>query len=100
MALSSPSQRLVQKLTVALIFFVNLTLVLAVTIYLFFRKADERFQLLEARQRELDEEKSKRLEAVNQQRALVRDVLGLPEDLDNAEILRRRKTAAEDASGR
>lgn len=86
-------------MVIALIVFINLTLTLAGTSYLFFRKADETFQLLEAKQRELDEEKSKRLEAVNQRRELVRDVLGLPEDLDNAEILRRRKTAADDASG-
>ena len=100
MASSSPSQGVVQSFTIALIVFVMLTLVLAVTTYLFFKKADENLKLLEAKQKEASEENSKRLEAVNQRLELVKDVLGFPEDMDNAEILKLKKAAVDDAFGK
>jgi hypothetical protein len=100
MASSSPSQGVVQSFTIALIVFVMLTLVLAVTTYLFFKKADENLKLLEAKQKEASEENSKRLEAVNQRLELVKDVLGFPEDMDNAQILDRKKAAVDDAFGK
>ena len=100
MASSNTSSSVVQSFSIALIVFVMLTFVLAVTTYLFFKKADENLKLLEAKQKEMSEENSKRLEAVNQRLELVKDVLGFPEDMDNAEILKRKKDSVDDLFGK
>lgn len=100
MASGNTSSSVVQSFSIALIVFVMLTFVLAVTTYLFFKKADENLKLLEAKQKEASEENSKRLEAVNQRLELVKDVLGFPEDMDNAEILKRKKDSVDDLFGK
>jgi len=81
-----------QSLTIALIVFVMLTFVLAVTTYLFFKKADENLKTMEEAQRATTEEKTKRLEAEKNRIEIVKDVLGYDrEDIANPDILKDKR---------
>jgi len=90
----------VQSFSIALIVFVMLTFILTVTTYLFFKKADENLKLKEAAETKASDEIKKRTEAEKNRLELVKDVLGLPEDTANPDILKRRKDAIDDVYGK
>lgn len=91
----------VQSFSIALIVFVMLTFILAVTTYLFFKKADENLKLKEAAEAKAGEEIKKRTEAETNRLVLVKDVLGLPEDATNKDILEKwKKQAIDDVYGK
>jgi len=98
--MASNNSSVVQSFSIALIVFVMLTFVLAVTTYLFFKKADENLKLMEAKQKEASDANTKRLEAEKNRLELVKDVLGFPEELGNPEILKRKQDAIDDAYGK
>jgi hypothetical protein len=98
--MASNNSSVVQSFSIALIVFVMLTFVLAVTTYLFFKKADENLKLLEAKQTEASDANTKRLEAEKNRLELVKDVLGFPEELGNPEILKRKQDAIDDVYGK
>jgi hypothetical protein len=98
--MASNNSSVVQSFSIALIVFVMLTFVLAVTTYLFFKKADENLKLMEAKQTEASDANTKRLEAEKNRLELVKDVLGFPEELGNAEILKRKQDAIDDVYGK
>jgi hypothetical protein len=97
--MASSNSSVVQSFSIALIVFVMLTFVLAVTTYLYFKKADENLKLMEAKQKEASDANTKRLEAEKNRRELVKDVLGFPEDMANSEILERKQDAIDDVYG-
>jgi hypothetical protein len=98
--MASNNSSVVQSFSIALIVFVMLTFVLAVTTYLFFKKADENLKLMEAKQKEASDANTKRLEAEKNRLELVKDVLGFPEDMANPEILARKQDAIDDVYGK
>jgi hypothetical protein len=98
--MASNNSSVVQSFSIALIVFVMLTFVLAVTTYLFFKKADENLKLMEAKQTEASDANTKRLEAEKNRLELVKDVLGFPEELGNPEILKRKQDAIDDVYGK
>ena len=98
--MASNNSSVVQSFSIALIVFVMLTFVLGVTTYLFFKKADENLKLMEAKQTEASDANTKRLEAEKNRLELVKDVLGFPEELGNAEILKRKQDAIDDVYGK
>jgi hypothetical protein len=98
--MASNNSSVVQSFSIALIVFVMLTFVLAVTTYLFFKKADENLKLMEAKQKEASDANTKRLEAEKNRLELVKDVLGFPEDMGNPEILERKRDTIDDAFGK
>ena len=98
--MASNDSKIVQSFSIALIVFVMLTFVLAVTTYLFFKKADENLKLMEAKQKEASDANTKRLEAEKNRLELVKDVLGFPEDMANPEILERKRDAIDDVYGK
>jgi len=98
--MASSNSSAVQSFSIALIVFVMLTFVLAVTTYLFFKKADENLKLMEAKQKEASDANTKRLEAEKNRLELVKDVLGFPEDMANPEILERKRDAIDDVYGK
>ncbi|MFM7290972.1 MAG: hypothetical protein ACKO6B_07055 [Planctomycetia bacterium] len=98
--MAAGNQSVYQSFIIALIVFVMLTFVLAVTTYLFFKKADEAQKTVDAKQKEASEANTKRLEAEKKRDELVKDVLGLPEDMDNPEILAIKKDAIDDLYGK
>jgi hypothetical protein len=77
-----------------------LTFVLAVTTYLFFKKADEAQKAVDAKQKEASEANTKRLEAEKNRIQIVKEVLGLPEDTGNPEILELKQDAIDDVYGK
>ena len=98
--MASSNSSVVKSFTIALIVFVMLTFVLAVTTYLYFKKADENQQLVDAKQKEASDANTKRLEAEKLRLELVKDVLGFPEEMDNAAILAQKKEAIDDLFGK
>lgn len=98
--MASNNSSVVQSFSIALIVFVMLTFVLAVTTYLFFKKADENLKLMEAKQKEASDANTKRLEAEKNRLELVKDVLGFPEDMANPAILERKQDAIDDVYGK
>ena len=98
--MASNNSSVVQSFSIALIVFVMLTFVLAVTTYLFFKKADENLKLMEAKQKEASDANTKRLEAEKNRLELVKDVLGFPEDMANPQILERKRDAIDDVYGK
>ena len=91
----------VQSFSIALIVFVMLTFILTVTTYLFFKRADENLKLKEAAEAKASEEIKKRTEAEKNRLELVKDVLGLPEDATNKDILEKwKKQAIDDVYGK
>ena len=98
--MASNNSNVVQSFSIALIVFVMLTFVLAVTTYLFFKKADENLKLMEAKQKEASDANTKRLEAEKNRLELVKDVLGFPEDMANPEILERKRDSIDDVYGK
>ena len=98
--MASNNSSVVQSFSIALIVFVMLTFVLAVTTYLFFKKADENLKLMEAKQTEASDANTKRLEAEKNRLELVKDVLGFSEELGNPEILKRKQDAIDDVYGK
>jgi hypothetical protein len=80
-----------QPFIIALIVFVLLTFVLAVSNYFAYKWAFDSQKAMEAKQKEASDENSKRLEAENKRLELVKDVLGFSEDMDNAAILEAKK---------
>lgn len=98
--MASNNSSTVQSFSIALIVFVMLTFVLAVTTYLFFKKADENLKISEAKQKEASDFNSKRLEAEKNRLELVKDVLGLPEELTNPEILKKKREEIDDVHGK
>jgi hypothetical protein len=98
--MASNNSSVVQSFSIALIVFVMLTFVLAVTTYLFFKKADENLKLMEAKQKEASDANTKRLEAEKNRLELVKDVLGFSEELGNPEILERKQDAIDDVYGK
>ncbi len=98
--MASNNSSVVQSFSIALIVFVMLTFVLAVTTYLFFKKADENLKLLDAKQKEASDANTKRLEAEKNRLELVKDVLGFPEEMGNPEILERKQDAIDDVYGK
>jgi len=97
--MAANNSNVVQSFSIALIVFVMLTFVLAVTTYLFFKKSDEHLKLMEEAQKATSEEKTKRLEAEKNRLELVKDVLGFPEDTANADILGKKRDAIDDLYG-
>jgi len=98
--MASNNSSVVQSFSIALIVFVMLTFVLAVTTYLFFKKADENLKLMEVKQKEASDANTKRLEAEKNRLELVKDVLGFPEEMANPEILERKQDAIDDVYGK
>ena len=98
--MASSDSKNFQSFTIALIVFVMLTFVLAVTTYLFFKKADEAEKVADAKQKEASDANTKRLEADKNRLELVKDVLGFPEDMANPEILARKQDAIDDVYGK
>ena len=98
--MASNNSSVVQSFSIALIVFVMLTFVLAVTTYLFFKKADEAQKVADAKQKEASDANTKRLEADKNRLELVKDVLGFPEDMANPEILARKQDAIDDVYGK
>ena len=98
--MASNNSSVVQSFSIALIVFVMLTFVLAVTTYLFFKKADEAQKVADAKQKEASDANTKRLEADKNRLELVKDVLGFPEDMGNPEILARKQDAIDDVYGK
>jgi len=90
----------VQSFSIALIVFVMLTFILAVTTYLFYKKADENFKLKEAAETKAGDEIKKRTEAEKNRVELVKEVLGFPEDTTNPDILKRKQNAIDDVYGK
>jgi hypothetical protein len=88
-----------QSFIIALVVFVILTFVLAVTTYLFFKKADENLKAFEAKQKELSEANTKRLDAEAKRDVLVKDVLGFDEGTTNEEIMESKKDAIDAVYG-
>lgn len=88
-----------QSFIIALVVFVILTFVLAVTTYLFFKKADENLKALEAKQTELSEANTKRLDADAKRDVLVKEVLGFEEGTTNEEIIAAKKDAIDAVYG-
>ena len=98
--MASNDRSVVQPFIIALSVFVMLTFVLAVTTYLSFKKADENLKLVEAKQKEASDANTKRLEAEKSRLELVKDVLGLPEDMNNEQILAEKQKAIDDVHGK
>ena len=98
--MASNNSSVVQSFSIALIVFVMLTFVLAVTTYLFFKKADENLKLMEAKQKEASDANTKRLEAEKNRLELVKDVLGFPEDWTNAAIVTRKREVIDEVYGK
>jgi len=98
--MASNNSSVVQSFSIALIVFVMLTFVLAVTTYLFFKKADEAQKVADAKQKEASDANTKRLEAEKNRLELVKDVLGFSEELGNPEILKRKQDAIDDVYGK
>ena len=98
--MASNNSSVVQSFSIALIVFVMLTFVLAVTTYLFFKQANEaQIDLADAKIK-TNEANTKRLEAEKNREELVKDVLGFQEGLGNAEILKRKQDAIDDVYGK
>jgi hypothetical protein len=97
--MASSNSSAYQSFIIALVVFVTLTFVLAVTTYLFFKKADENLKTLEAKQKELSEANTKRLDAETKRDVLVKDVLGFDEGTSNEEIIESKKTAIDAVYG-
>lgn len=98
--MAATNQNVYQSFIIALIIFVMLTFVLAVTTYLFFKKADEAQKAVDAKQKEASEANTKRLEAEKNRVQIVKEVLGLPEDTGNPEILELKQDAIDDVYGK
>lgn len=98
--MASNNSSTVQTFSIALIVFVMLTFVLAVTTYLFFKKADENLKISEAKQKEASDANTKRLEAEKNRLELVKDVLGFPEEMANPEVLKRKQDEIDDVYGK
>lgn len=98
--MASNNSSVVQSFSIALIVFVMLTFVLAVTTYLFFKKADEAQKVADSKQKEASDANTKRLEAEKNRLELVKDVLGFPEDMANPQILERKRDAIDDVYGK
>jgi hypothetical protein len=98
--MASSNQSVYQSFIIALIVFVMLTFVLAVTTYLFFKKADEALKTVDAKQKEASEANTKRLEAERNRLQIVKEVLGLPEEMGNPEILGLKKDVIDDLYGK
>jgi len=98
--MASSDSKNFQSFTIALIVFVMLTFVLAVTTYLFFKKADEAQKVADAKQKEASDANSKRLEAEKNRLELVKDVLGFPEDWNNETIKTRKREVIDDVYGK
>lgn len=97
--MASSNSSAYQSFIIALVVFVILTFVLAVTTYLFFKKADENLKAFEAKQKELSEANTKRLDAETKREVLVKDVLGFDEGTTNEEIIENKKTAIDAVYG-
>ncbi|MFM8890850.1 MAG: hypothetical protein ACKOTB_04350 [Planctomycetia bacterium] len=97
--MAASNAKTVQLFSIALIVFVMLTFVLSVTTYLFFKKADEAQKQFEAKQKEASEANTKRLDAERDRVVIVKDVLGLAEDMANAQILEAKKDSIDDVFG-
>ena len=98
--MASNNSSVVQSFSIALIVFVMLTFVLAVTTYLFFKQANEAQIELAELKIKTTEANTKRLEAEKNREELVKDVLGFPEGLGNPEILQRKQDAIDDVYGK
>lgn len=98
--MASSNANAFQSFIIALVVFVILTFVLAVTTYLFFKKADENLKAFEAKQKELSEANTKRLDAETKRELLVKEVLGFDEGTTNDEIIATRKEAIDAVYGK
>jgi hypothetical protein len=98
--MASNNSSVVQSFSIALIVFVMLTFVLAVTTYLFFKQANEAQDKLAKAQTETSDANTKRLQAEKNRLELVKEVLGFPEELGNPEILKRKQDAIDDVYGK
>jgi len=98
--MASSSNSTQQSFIIAIVVFVVLTFVLAATTYLFFKKADENLKLLDAKQKELSEANTKRLDAEAKRDVLVKEVLGFDEGTTNEQIIEARKDAIDAVYGK
>ena len=98
--MAGKSSNATQSFSIALIIFVLLTFVLAVSNYFAYKWGFDNQKTLEAKQKEASDENSKRLEAENKRLELVKDVLGLSEDMDNPEITKLKKDQIDDLYGK
>jgi hypothetical protein len=98
--MASNNSSVVQSFSIALIVFVMLTFVLAVTTYLFFKKADENLQALAAKNGEISKLQEEREDARRDRDTLKKDVLGFSEEMSVSDILKRKKDVIDDIYGK
>jgi hypothetical protein len=84
---------------IALVVFVTLTFVLSGTTYWFYKKYTESQQVVDVKQKEASDANTKRLEAEKLREALVKDVLGFPEEMTNADIEKQKAAAVDERFG-
>ena len=98
--MASNNSSVVQSFSIALIVFVMLTFVLAVTTYLFFTQAEKNLQALTAKNGEISKLQEEREDARRDRDTLKKDVLGFPEGTPVSEILERKRDAIDDVYGK
>ena len=98
--MASSDSKNFQLFTIALIVFVMLTFVLAVTTYLNFKDANENLQALAAKNEEVGKLQEEREDARRDRDILKKDVLGFREEMSVSDIVKWKKEVIDDVYGK